>query len=137
MPVRLKRKDCFLLIALFLLLFFPNAFTQEEEMQITEQVPAQESQAEAPYIEQIPAQESQEVQTSEPAQETQATEPTTAQQTEVAPVISGEAPGRVSLDFKDADILSVLRIISLKGNVNIVTTPEVTGTVTIRLTDVS
>lgn len=46
------------------------------------------------------------------------------------------APGNVSLDFKDADINNVLRILSLKSRVNIVTGPEVTGTVTIRLEDV-
>ncbi|PIQ87247.1 MAG: hypothetical protein COV74_01625 [Candidatus Omnitrophica bacterium CG11_big_fil_rev_8_21_14_0_20_45_26] len=46
------------------------------------------------------------------------------------------APGNVSLDFKDADILNVLRVLSLKSNVNIVAGPEVEGTVTIRLSDV-
>ncbi len=46
------------------------------------------------------------------------------------------APGNVSLDFKDADINNVLRILSLKSKVNIVTGPEVQGTVTIRLEDV-
>ncbi len=42
----------------------------------------------------------------------------------------------VTLDFKDADIRNVLKIISYKAGVNIVTTPEVIGNVTIRLTDV-
>jgi len=42
----------------------------------------------------------------------------------------------VTLDFKDADIRSVLKIISYKSGVNIVATPEVMGTVTIRLQDV-
>lgn len=42
----------------------------------------------------------------------------------------------ITLDFKDADIQSVLRIISFKSGVNIVTTPEVIGNVTIRLVDV-
>lgn len=46
------------------------------------------------------------------------------------------APGNVSLDFKEADINNVLRILSLKSKVNIVTGPEVQGTVTIRLEDV-
>jgi type IV pilus assembly protein PilQ len=44
--------------------------------------------------------------------------------------------GLVSLDFRDADILNVLRILSYKSGVNIVTGPEVTGLVTIKLTDV-
>ena len=44
--------------------------------------------------------------------------------------------GNVSLDFKDAEIKSVLKIISYKSGVNIVATPEVMGQVTIRLQDV-
>ena len=42
----------------------------------------------------------------------------------------------VTLDFKDADIRSVLKIISHKAGINIVATPEVMGTITIRLQDV-
>lgn len=44
--------------------------------------------------------------------------------------------GNISLDFKEADINTVLRVLSLKSKVNIVTGPEVQGTVTIRLDDV-
>ncbi len=50
---------------------------------------------------------------------------------------SGEITQNVTLDFKDADILLVLRLLSLKSGVNIVAGPEVTGTVTIRLNDVA
>ncbi|MFH1413239.1 MAG: secretin and TonB N-terminal domain-containing protein, partial [Candidatus Omnitrophota bacterium] len=46
------------------------------------------------------------------------------------------APQNVTLDFKDADIQNVLKIISYKSGVNIVTTPDVVGSVTIRLVDV-
>ncbi|MCG8430782.1 MAG: secretin and TonB N-terminal domain-containing protein [Candidatus Omnitrophica bacterium] len=42
----------------------------------------------------------------------------------------------VTLDFKEADILNVLKIISYKAGVNIVTTPDVVGNVTVRLVDV-
>ncbi len=42
----------------------------------------------------------------------------------------------VTLEFNEADIRNVLKIISYKSGVNIVTTPEVMGTVTIKLTDV-
>lgn len=44
--------------------------------------------------------------------------------------------GNVSLDFRDADIQNVLRILSYKSGINIVTGPEVTGLVTIKLKDV-
>ena len=46
------------------------------------------------------------------------------------------ASDNVTLDFKEADIRNVLKIISYKAGVNIVTTPEVIGNVTIRLVDV-
>ncbi|MDO8489666.1 MAG: secretin and TonB N-terminal domain-containing protein [Candidatus Omnitrophota bacterium] len=45
-------------------------------------------------------------------------------------------PGNVTLDFKEADISNVLKIISYKSGVNIVTTPDVIGNVSVRLTDV-
>ena len=44
--------------------------------------------------------------------------------------------GNVSLDFRDADIQNVLRILSYKSGVNIVAGPEVTGLITIKLQDV-
>ena len=46
------------------------------------------------------------------------------------------AAQNVTMDFKDADIHSVLKIISYKSGVNIVTTPDVIGNVTIRMADV-
>jgi len=42
----------------------------------------------------------------------------------------------VTLDFKEADIQNVLKIISLKAGTNIVTTPDVMGNITIRMVDV-
>ncbi len=42
----------------------------------------------------------------------------------------------VTLDFKDADIRNVLKILAQKSGVNIVATPDVVGTVSIKLTDV-
>lgn len=42
----------------------------------------------------------------------------------------------VTLDFKDADIRNVLKIISYKAGINIVATPEVMGNISIRLVDV-
>ena len=42
----------------------------------------------------------------------------------------------VTLDFKDADIQNVLRVLAYKSGVNIVAGKEVIGTVTIRLVDV-
>lgn len=42
----------------------------------------------------------------------------------------------ISLDFKEADLQQVLRVIALKSGVDIVTSPDVQGTVTIKLTNV-
>ncbi len=55
---------------------------------------------------------------------------------EVDPVIPADIPTKISLDFKDAEVGTVLRVISLKSGVNIVAGPEVVGLVTIRLEEV-
>ncbi len=52
-----------------------------------------------------------------------------------APVSSGSSDA-ISLDFKDAEIGTVLRVLSMKSNVNIVAGPEVKGFVTVRLDNV-
>lgn len=43
---------------------------------------------------------------------------------------------KITLDFKEADIRNVLKVIAYKSGVNIVVSPEVAGAVTIRLSDV-
>ena len=49
--------------------------------------------------------------------------------------LSSEA-GLISLDFQDADIRNVLKVLAFKSGVNIVTAPDVTGVVSIELKDV-
>jgi type IV pilus secretin PilQ/predicted competence protein len=56
----------------------------------------------------------------------------TAEETLPAP----SSPGNVTIDFKDADIQNVLRILSYKSGVNIIAGKDVTGLVTMRLVDV-
>jgi type IV pilus secretin PilQ/predicted competence protein len=46
------------------------------------------------------------------------------------------AANNVTLDFKDADIHNVLKILAQKAGLNVVPTPDVMGTVTVKLTDV-
>jgi type IV pilus secretin PilQ/predicted competence protein len=46
------------------------------------------------------------------------------------------AADNVTLDFKEADIHNVLKILAQKSGLNIVPTPDVMGTVTVKLTDV-
>jgi type IV pilus assembly protein PilQ len=46
------------------------------------------------------------------------------------------AANNVTLDFKEADIHNVLKILAQKAGLNIVPTPDVMGTVTVKLTDV-
>ncbi len=50
--------------------------------------------------------------------------------------LAAVSSGNVTLDFKDADITNVLRILSYKSGVNIVAGKDVSGPITIRLTDV-
>ncbi len=71
----------------------------------------------------------------EAATQTQAPAPSPAPQPEKTAVPS-QKDNNVTLDFKDADIQNVLRVLAYKSGVNIVTGKEVTGTVTIRLVDV-
>lgn len=47
-----------------------------------------------------------------------------------------DTEGKVSLDFRDADIRNIFKILSFKSGVNIVASPEVTGIVSIQLNDV-
>ena len=52
------------------------------------------------------------------------------------PVTASEDSGLISIDFKDADIRQVLRVISLKSSVDIVAGNDVEGLVSIKLTKV-
>ena len=49
---------------------------------------------------------------------------------------TGQTSNLISLDFKEADLQQVLRIISLKSGVDIVASPDVAGVVTMKLTNV-
>jgi len=60
-----------------------------------------------------------------------------ALETKVAAKPSAPPPGTVSIDFKDADVRQVLRILSLKSGVDIVAGVDVEGLVTIKLTNVA
>ena len=84
----------------------------------------------------VDAQELQSAQVAPASPNSENTIPAISQSTAV-PVKEELLPGKITIDFKDADIHNVLKVIALKAGVNIVTSPEVTGTVTIRLVDVS
>lgn len=58
-----------------------------------------------------------------------------AEETSGADVMMSDG-GEVSLDFRDADIKNVLKILAFKSGMNIVASPEVVGMVTIQLKDV-
>lgn len=52
------------------------------------------------------------------------------------PCFAQESEGTITIDFKEADIQSVLRILAEKGNVNIVYGRDVVGAITMRLNEV-
>lgn len=59
------------------------------------------------------------------------------QEKEISAIEAGvSSSGNVTLDFKDADIRNVIKIISYKSGTNIVASPDVAGNITVRLTDV-
>lgn len=103
--------------------FSMNLYAQEQAAS-AEQKPKEET---------VSVQEGQEPATVEGAQaETQQKE---AAPTEVA--AGNIAPSEtITLDFKEADIRDVLKIIAYKSGVNIVASPEVTGTVNVRIAEV-
>jgi type IV pilus assembly protein PilQ len=79
----------------------------------------------------VPAVPAQEVQSAPQVEQVQPAE------TQTAIAQDSVSSENVTLDFKEADIRNVLKIIALKAGVNIVSTPEVMGNVTIRLVDVA
>lgn len=75
----------------------------------------------------------------EPAQPAPKEEATAGAEATTAPEAAPDqepASGLVSIDFKDADIRQVLRVLSLKSGVDIVAGTDVEGLVTIKLTNV-
>ncbi len=62
--------------------------------------------------------------------------PSSAGQDDLQSSVQVTAPGNITVDFKDAEIKNVLRILAFKSGVNIVAGKDVTGSVTIRLVDV-
>ncbi len=63
-------------------------------------------------------------------------QPTSSEQELLEDQVTVSESGLVSLDFRDAEIRTVLRILAYKSGVNIVAGPEVTGLITIELKDV-
>lgn len=114
-----------LLILLFLVFSCNFLIAQEEPKKEAQQQPSA----------QAVSQETASVQT-EQAATTQEAQPTETSKEVAVEVQSEVKPGNVTLDFRDADIRNVLRILSYKSGVNIIVGPEVTGLVTIQLTDV-
>ena len=82
------------------------------------------------------AQASSEQQAASPPTEPAASATSSSSETSAATKAPAEPSGLVSVDFKDADIRQVLRIISLKSGVDIVAGSDVEGLVTIKLTNV-
>jgi len=70
------------------------------------------------------------------AQENKAAAPTAEQKAPTVEEVTVTTPGNVTLDFRDADIRNVLRILAYKSGVNIVAGPDVTGLITIQLNDI-
>jgi len=118
------------ILVFLVILGFSFAFAQGDQAATQENTQPEEATTQA----------AEKVQLAQPAQQEEVKSEVTPQESPVeeqrAVVESLERSQNVTLDFKDADIRNVLKIISFKASVNIVTTPEVIGNVTIRLVDV-
>lgn len=64
-------------------------------------------------------------------------QPTAASASASSPAVTDAAPGRISLDLKGIDIVELFKILSLKMNLNIVPTKDVSGRVNIFLNNVT
>ena len=138
-----KPKFCHLCFVLCVLVFiaYPlfaqeasvQAQPQEAKQEASEPVAAQETKPEAQQVK-PEAQQAGPAEVQQAVPEAPQAEPKPEEQTAI--VESLAASRNVTLDFKEADIRNVLKIISFKAGVNIITTPEVIGNVTIRLVDV-
>lgn len=84
----------------------------------------------------VPTVRAEEVPAETPKPEQEKSAPEASQDATSVPEDQATSPGNVTIDFKDADIQNVLRVISFKSGVNIVAGKDVTGLVTIRLVDV-
>ena len=110
-----------------------DAAPQQEPATQQAETPSQEAAQPSQEPVAVPAQESApQEQAAVPAAEAPAQEPVVS----VTETAGASSPGNVTVDFKEADIQNVLRILSFKSGVNIVAGKDVTGTVTIRLVDV-
>jgi type IV pilus assembly protein PilQ len=72
----------------------------------------------------------------EPVAAAESAEPTYVMPVQDTAGVDGYSGQRISLDFKDADIQNVLRILADVSGLNIITTEDVGGRLTIRLMDV-
>lgn len=129
---------CLIQALIFSSFFVSVALADAENVSTKEDVSAKS--AEVPQSAQASpkAEAVQENQTAiKPAIETEAAKPAeTVNDGTLSQVPAASSPGNVTIDFKDADIQNVLRILSYKSGVNIVAGKDVTGIVTIRLVDV-
>ena len=71
-----------------------------------------------------------------PASTQEKTEPKKEPSTEEAATEKQYTGARISLDFQDADLIGVLRLIAEVSGLNVITTPEVSGKLSLRLINV-
>ena len=113
---------------------------KDEAVVVKPETPAPEVAAETQKTTEKSESASREGKESSPAEEASPAEKKPAQFTEAVPGEDKEEPiytgTRISLDFKDADINNILRLIAEVSNLNIVAGDDVKGTVTIKLNDV-
>ncbi len=100
-----------------------SAAAPQEEAKSAEPVKEEPKTEEAPAVEPVPA-VAEEPAVSEAAEE-------------MTPATAGKKEQTISLDFKDADIRDVLKILSVKSGINMVYGEDVKGSVTIHLDKVS
>jgi type IV pilus assembly protein PilQ len=98
--------------------------------------PKEEVKAEVKKVEEKPAVEAKKEEMVIPKVEEKPAPPAVARPAEAAGPEQMYTGRKISLDFKDADIRNILRLIAEVSNFNIITADDVTGKITMRLVDV-
>lgn len=123
------------ILTIFLLIAFPRSYAQNEMNHQTVDATVKAAVEDSGTLESVD-QNAQDAAVTHHTAGKLEEEKTDASSSAAQEAISTPKPGNVTLDFREADIRNVLRILSYKSEVNIVPSPEVAGLVTIQLTDV-
>lgn len=134
---KIRIYNCCILFLILVTIFYLSSFAQDNTQSSDKEKAAPSQDIKKGFIKvEVIKPEEPSIQVKEQAIPTQLTSEQPEAPKQALASANLTSSDNVTLDFKEADIQNVLKIISYKSGVNIVTTPDVIGNVTIRLVDV-